>query len=545
VSRRAKAGRPVLLWPGKGAQPRREIRPLLLRELHHEPEAGALWRNLLILADNAPLLFSLCRGPLRKALAAQGGIKLIYCDPPFAVGKDFTFPAPGTGEAREGRRGRSLDALQCLAYRDQWSGGLAAFLSMLAPRLALMRELLAPDGSLYLHCDWRTAPYLRVLLDELFGPERFLGDIVWHYTGGGRATRWFSRKHDRILHYAAGKDWQFNPDAVRVPYAPTSGYAKGGITSAAGKHYAPHPDGTPVDDVWDIPMINPLSAERNGYPTQKPEALMERIILASSKPGDVVADFFCGSGAALVCAERLGRRWIGADSSPPAIQAARKRLLEPGRGKRAENPCAPFAFAVLNDEYALEPTERRQSGAPHTAALPGAAMPYALRDIAVRLSPEGEGLGVELQGFVVSGGQAPPVSPGERRAAGTERNIALFEKLLAAPWPDWLDSWSVGLLGDAPQSPSSVAAQATPNAAPQATPSAGAQAPSGAPPYAPPGCRADASCARVLWHSARRGKTPPELRALVSLNRWSEGARLLLTLVDIFANESSLVLDLP
>ena len=148
---------------------------------------------------------------------------------------------------------------------------------MLFERLLLMRDILAEDGSIYMHCDRRAAPTARLFMDYLFGPERFLGEIIWHYTGGGRSTRYFSRKHDVILHYAKSGRWTFNVDAVRVPYKETSGYARGGIVSAAGKRYAPHPDGTPVDDVWSIPIVNPMSRERLSSPTQKPEALLHRV----------------------------------------------------------------------------------------------------------------------------------------------------------------------------------------------------------------------------------------------------------------------------
>jgi site-specific DNA-methyltransferase (adenine-specific)/adenine-specific DNA-methyltransferase len=458
--------------------------------------ANVPWRNLLIQADNAPLLSSLRHGPLRQALEQQGGLKLIYCDPPFAVGKDFTLPVSPASDLRR------------LAYSDQWRGGLGDFLSMLHERLILMRDLLAPDGSLYLHCDWRSAPYLRVLMDELFGPERFLGDIVWHYTGGGRAKRWFSRKHDRILHYAKGDTWLFNPDAIRVPYAPNSGYAKGGITSAAGKHYMPHPQGTPVDDVWDIPMINPLAAERNGYPTQKPEALLERILLASSRPGDLVADFFCGSGTLPLCAQRLGRAWIGVDSSPCAIHTTRKRLTR----LAFDNPklsCAPFALAVQKNSAEYPPPPGDSASQCHAVPLPGATAFYILDDIRCACRCDKRTLSIDLEGFAVRPAHRAPQVTGRTEA---RRHLDLFAQLLDAPWTDWLDYWSVGLLDDTVP--------------------------------VPPGCRPAEPCSRVLWQSARRGEQGPELRCPdLPMPQTPSPPRLVVTVVDIFANESRLCLE--
>lgn len=212
------------------------------------------------------------------------------------------------------------------AYGDRWPGRLASYLPWLEENLRALLPLLAPDGSLVLHLDQRAVHYAKVLLDRLLGEERFVNEIIWHYTGGGRSRSRFSNKHDTLLWYAAGPRPRFNVDAVRVPYEPTSGYARGGIVSKAGKRYLPHPAGTPVDDVWDIPIINPMSRERVGYPTQKPLALLERLIAALTDPGDLVIDLFCGSGTTLVAAARLGRRWIGGDRSPAAIACARQRL---------------------------------------------------------------------------------------------------------------------------------------------------------------------------------------------------------------------------
>lgn len=237
-----------------------------------------------------------------------GLFRLIYLDPPFLTGRT--------------RRGPNDE----FSYADAWNDHLHGYLPWLRERLAAMIPALVDGGSLVLHLDYRAVHYARVMLDELLGYDRFVNEIIWHYTGGGRSKNRFSCKHDTLLWYSNGPRPVFNIDAVRRPYKPTSGYAQGGIVSAKGKHYTPHPHGTPVDDVWDIPIINPLSKERVGYPTQKPLLLLERIILALTNPGDLVADFFCGSGTTLVAAQRAGRSWFGVDVSPAAVACAKKRL---------------------------------------------------------------------------------------------------------------------------------------------------------------------------------------------------------------------------
>jgi DNA modification methylase len=290
----------TLTWPGKGEPVSLPPAQLLRGAAIGESEGAGSWRNQLIQGDNAQAMSALAPG-----LAGQ--VDLLYADPPFATGLRRAAP-DGT------------------AFDDRWPDGLPSYLSFMLMRLQLFHTLLAPTGSLLLHCDPRTDWALRCLVDEVFGPGRFLNQIIWHYTGGGRSQRHFSRKHDVLLWVAKGDRWTFHIDAIRRPYRPTSGYARSGITARSGKRYLPHPDGTPMDDVWHIPMLNPLAGERLGYPTQKPERLLERIILAASNPDDLVADFFCGSGTTLAVAERLGRRWLGCDASAAAIATTRSRL---------------------------------------------------------------------------------------------------------------------------------------------------------------------------------------------------------------------------
>ncbi len=251
---------------------------------------------------------------------AEQSFRLIYLDPPFLTGREQI----GT---REG-----------FSYDDRWDGELDSYLPWLKNRLQALYGLLLPDGSLILHLDYRVSHYARVILDEIFGRRGFINEIIWHYTGGGRSKRRFSCKHDTLLWYSRSEKPVFNIDAVRVPYKETSGYAKGGIMSASGRKYMPDPRGTPVDDVWDIPIINPMANERVGYPTQKPLALLDRLILALSDQGDLVGDFCCGSGTTLVSAQTLKRRWVGGDISEAAVKCASERLhLECGFRIAPEN----------------------------------------------------------------------------------------------------------------------------------------------------------------------------------------------------------------
>ncbi len=242
------------------------------------------------------------------SLLEPESFRLIYLDPPFLSGRE------------------RVGADERFSYDDRWKGDLEVYLPWLEERLRAIVKLLLADGSLVLHLDWRAAHYAKVILDGIFGRNNFINEIIWHYTGGGRSRRRFSCKHDNLLWYSRSEKPLFNIDAIRIPYKPTSGYARSGIKAASGRYYRPNPAGTPVDDVWDIPIINPMSNERIGYPTQKPLLLLERIISAMSAPGELVGDFCCGSGTTLTAAEKLGRRWIGADISSAAVACCSERI---------------------------------------------------------------------------------------------------------------------------------------------------------------------------------------------------------------------------
>jgi DNA modification methylase len=231
-------------------------------------------------------------------------LDLVYIDPPF-----------GTGQLRRLdsiRRGAGV--VSSLEYRDDLA--FEDYLGFLERRLAEIHRALKPTGSLYLHLDFHTVHHARLMLDELFGPERFLNEIVWAYDYGGRARDRWARKHDNILWYSKSDEWVFNRDEIdRIPYM-----APGLVGKAKAER------GKLPTDTWWMTIVPTNSRERTGYPTQKPLGLLERIIRASSNPGDVVADFFCGSGTTGVAAKRLGRRFLLVDSNPEAIRITTERL---------------------------------------------------------------------------------------------------------------------------------------------------------------------------------------------------------------------------
>jgi len=291
------------------------------------------WRNKLIWGDNL-----LVMGSLLEKFA--GKIDLIYIDPPFATGADFSFAAP-IGEAGE-EVFKEQSVIEEKAYRDTWGKGAHSYLHMMYDRLMLMRDLLSERGSIFVHCDWRLNSHIRLILNEVFGQDNQQNELIWIYSRmASRAQRNFNNTHQTIFWYRKSDQFIFNVDEVRTEYAESSknraGYAKKGVGSGLlkeGSICQLNEKGKFPDDWLSIPF------ERNpDYATQKPEALLERIIRASSNAGDLVADFFCGSGTTLAVAEKLGRRWIGCDLGRWAIHVTRKRLLG------IEN-CKPFE--VLN-----------------------------------------------------------------------------------------------------------------------------------------------------------------------------------------------------
>lgn len=273
--------------------------------------------NKVILGDNLKVM----RALMDKY---EGQIDLIYADPPFFTNRQYS---ARVGQGEDSRRPQDWQLEK--GYQDDWPD-LASYLDMLYPRLEMMYRLLAPDGTLYLHLDWHANSYARILLDEIFGPERLLNEIIWIYHGPSPIKSAFNRKHDTILAYTKGKKYTFNANAVRQPYDPKT-IKTFNSSPKAGFGKVPNlKRGKVPEDWWYYPVVARMHSERTGYPTQKPEALLERIILASSNPGDLIADFFCGSGTAAAVAEKLGRSYLAADSTWRAIHTTRKRLTNIG-----------------------------------------------------------------------------------------------------------------------------------------------------------------------------------------------------------------------
>ena len=288
------------------------------------------WRNMLIWGDNKLALAALLE-------RFRGQVRLIYIDPPFDAGMDFTMQLSLGEEGTDGQPDPA--SVEAVAYRDVWGHGMDSYLHMLYERLVLMRELLCDDGSIFVHCDYRVDAVLKLLLDEVFGRKNQRNQIIWHYQSGGRQHDQFSRKHDIIYWYSKTARWVFNKDAVgELRGARKRNHMKRQVDEegrvyftikSAGKVYRYYEDErlTPPDVWTDISHLQQKDPQRTGYATQKPVALLERIIKAASHEGDLVADFFCGSGTTLAVAEQLGRRWIGGDVGHYAIHATRKRLI--------------------------------------------------------------------------------------------------------------------------------------------------------------------------------------------------------------------------
>src|SRR3989344_2575605 len=269
------------------------------------------WTNKLIWGENKLILSSLKNGPMRREIEKQGGLKLIYIDPPFDVGADFSMDVEIGDESFT----KKPSVIEEVAYRDTWGKGADSFIAMIYERLKLMYDLLDEKGSIFVHCDTRVNSYMRLALDEVFGNNNFINEIIWCYTSGGKSSRMFSKKHDTILFYSKGDNYIFNEDKVRIPYSEKTlaNYKEGLKGSSFTSDVKLNELGKIPEDYWNIAVATKSLIENIGYPTQKPEALIERIIKASSNEGDLVADFFCGSGTTLAVAEKLGRKWIGSD----------------------------------------------------------------------------------------------------------------------------------------------------------------------------------------------------------------------------------------
>ena len=403
-----------LLWNGKSNEitnvnlpfqiieqvdePRKEIQPSLQGNLFDERGRKLRgWTNKLIWGNNSLVLSSLINGSLREEIEKQGGLKLVYIDPPFNVGDDFEFDINIGNQTLSKKR----NALEQLAFSDTWGKGEDSFLSMIYEKIKLIRTLMSNDGSIYVHCDYRLSAKMRLLMDEIFGKDCFVNEIIWQGTPGSSiSNNKYIKAHDTIFFYRkSNQNFIFNPDLVemgkdaRAHYRnedskgvfrwdncgapskkgyvynlgfgekmPSNGYRMPKETALemiknetlkvekdkvpVQKRYLKNDGGVPAKDVWtDIKSLQ--NNENLHYPTQKPEKLLERIIKCSSNENDLIADFFCGSGSTLAVAEKLNRKWIGCDLGKFAIHTSRKRLINAQREKEKEGKHFR-PFEVLN-----------------------------------------------------------------------------------------------------------------------------------------------------------------------------------------------------
>ncbi len=289
--------------------------------------------NRLIQGDNLKVMEQLLDEGYR------GKIDLIYIDPPY-------FSESRYDSKIELEDGSSKIVMQRKVFDDNWENGINSYLNHIFPRLQLMKELLSEQGSIFVHLDWHVSHYVKLLLDEIFSPAHLINEIIWCYGGGSGAKRHFHRKHDVILWYSRASNYIFNPQYR--PY--TEGTLERGLTRVKGNKYRLREEGAIMSDWWiDISKIlSPTAHENLKFPTQKPLALIKRIVDTASRPGSLVADFYCGSGTLADACDGSGRSWIACDNSPVAIHTTMHRLI-----KKASSPY--ILQKTVDDENSLEP----------------------------------------------------------------------------------------------------------------------------------------------------------------------------------------------
>lgn len=374
IIERLSSGTRIGLQTNELVLPRKDVSGFFRGQVPNIPNAfnaaldGGSWMNRLVYGDNLLTMQALLAGDPQTGLPSlRGKVDLIYIDPPFDSKADYRTKVKLPGVDLQ----QKPTVVEQFAYADTWEEGTISYLKMIYPRLVLMKELLSDRGSIYVHIDWHVGPYVKVMLDEIFGKESMLNEIIWCYSSMCKSKNNWNRKHDNIYVYTKSANWTFNADAVLEGYA--EGYAekfkykdeKGSyMIRGKGGHLSPiHSQGdlTPEHeklypnwtyrqylkeggfpkDWWQIPFINSQAKERIDYATQKPEALLERIIKASSNEGDLVCDFFGGSGTTAAVAERLGRRWITCDIGKPASLVMRKRFID--------QEVNPFLYQSIGD----------------------------------------------------------------------------------------------------------------------------------------------------------------------------------------------------
>ncbi len=362
-------GFPELRWTGKRPYRSTQYYPAQIRERYGEEESG--WINKIFWGDNQQVMSHLLKN-------FRGKIDLIYIDPPFDSKADYKQKIEIKGIGKAESDSSSFEEKQ---YGDIWTND--EYLQFMYERLILMRELLSDKGSIFIHCDWHKAHQLRCLMDEVFGPQNFVNEIAWCYYGpGSPGMRQFNRKHDDIYWYSKTYNvWKFNADAIRVPHdEKTTGNFKQGLRGSgfiAGEYNLA--DGKIPEDWWEMAIAGRYpndGVKRVGYPTEKPFKLLERIISATTDEGDLIADFFMGSGVTQMCAMKMGRRFIGADINLGSIQLTSKRLIATAHEIQSNHDETSQVIIGQGDEqdedaeyYAAASASKKASDAEKAAAV--------------------------------------------------------------------------------------------------------------------------------------------------------------------------------
>lgn len=342
-------GFPELRWTGKRPYRSTQYYPAQLKERYGEEVNG--WINKIFWGDNLQVMSHLLK-------EYRGKVDLIYIDPPFDSKADYKKKIEIKGVGSAETDSTSFEEKQ---YGDIWTND--EYLQFMYERLILLRELLSDNGCIYLHCDWHKSHHLRMIMDEVFGPDKFVNEVIWHYSGAGTPKGCWAKRHDNIFIYSKTDTYTFNADEVRTEYAAatverfshTINNVRNGINFGS---QSLNPLGKYPEDVLDVSIEAPSASIRTGYPTQKPEALLEKIIKASSNPGDLVFDCFMGSGTTVSVAKKLGRRFIGADINMGSIQTTKKRLIT--SSETNENKCGFEIYNVNNYDFFRNPVEARE-----------------------------------------------------------------------------------------------------------------------------------------------------------------------------------------
>lgn len=342
-------GFPELRWTGKRPYRSTQYYPAQLKERYGEEAEG--WINKIFWGDNLQVMSHLLK-------EYRGKVDLIYIDPPFDSKADYKKKIEIKGVGSAETDSTSFEEKQ---YGDIWTND--EYLQFMYERLILLRELLSDNGCIYLHCDWHKSHHLRMIMDEVFGPDKFVNEVIWHYSGAGTPKGCWAKRHDNIFVYSKTDNYTFNADEVRTEYAAATverfshaiNNVRNGINFGS---QSLNPLGKYPEDVLDISIEAPSASIRTGYPTQKPEALLEKIIKASSNSGDLVFDCFMGSGTTVSVAKKLGRRFIGADINMGSIQTTKRRLLT--SSETSENECGFEIYNVNNYDFFRNPVEARE-----------------------------------------------------------------------------------------------------------------------------------------------------------------------------------------